>query len=270
MKTTLFSSVLGDVKCDLAFINKFDATTNPTVNDDYNDGYRVGSTWVNVSTGAVFTCVNQTVGAAEWTESSPATPGQLVAPAATTPTGNGSAALVQGGPGGTTSGAGGATNVTGGDATAGNSAGGSVVITGGAKQGTGIAGGIRLESLIIRKQGAPAAKTVSGLLTAADLLTGIITVNQAAGAASAQQLPTGTNIQAALPADFAVDDSFDVSIINTSTVDAEDASVTVNTDVTIVGNPDFPAHNALASAGSSGTLRIRKTADHVFVAYRIG
>ena len=118
-------------------------------------------------------------------------------------------------------------------------------------------------------QGAPAAVTVSGTLTAADLLAGIITINQGAGAASAQQLPTGTDLQAALPADFAVNDSFDVSVINTSVVDAEDATVTTNTDMTLVGSMDFPAHSS-ATIPSSGILRFRKTADHAFSVYRVG
>ena len=32
------------------------ATSNPTVNDDINGGYNVGSVWVNVSADAVFFC----------------------------------------------------------------------------------------------------------------------------------------------------------------------------------------------------------------------
>jgi len=43
------------------------ATTNPTVNDDSDDGYEVGSLWVNTSTGSVYICVDATVGAAVWT-----------------------------------------------------------------------------------------------------------------------------------------------------------------------------------------------------------
>lgn len=183
-------------------------------------------------------------------------------------TGVGGAANVTGAAGGATSGTGGAANVTGGAGTNGNASGGSVVLTGGAKNGTGVNGGIRMESLIVRKQGAPTAKTVSATLTAAELLAGIITVNQAAAGASALQVPTGTAIQNALPTDFGVDDSFDVSVINTSVVDAEDASVTVNTDVTLVGSMDFLAYNA-AGVRSSGIIRFRKTADHVFVGYRI-
>ncbi len=180
----------------------------------------------------------------------------------------GVAAVVGGASGAGVTGKGGAAQVTGGAALSTNDDGGSVVLTGGAKAGSGIAGLVFNKSMVVQKQGTPTAKTVSATLTAAELLAGIITVNQAAGAPSALQFPTGTAIQNALPTAFAADDSFDVYIINTSTVDAEDASVTVNTDVTIVGSPDIVAHSGI-TLNSSATFRFRKTADHVFVAYRI-
>jgi len=43
------------------------ATTDPTVGDDTDDGYAVGSQWINVSSGSVFTCTNAAAGAANWT-----------------------------------------------------------------------------------------------------------------------------------------------------------------------------------------------------------
>jgi len=265
MKTSLFSSVIGDVAINLALINNPTATTDPGVNDDVSAGYTAGSTWVNVTGSRVWTCVSNADGAAVWVQSGQAA-GDVIAPDASTPTGNGSAALVRGGAGGTTSGDGGPSQVTGGAATAGNGNGGSVVLTPGAKNGSGINGGIRNEGLVIRSQGAPTAKTVSATLTAAELLAGIITVAQGAGAPSAQQVPTGTAIQAGLPADFAVGDSFDVSVINLGGA-SEVASITVNTDVTIVGNAALPV--PATGVQSSGMFRFRKTADHVFVAYRI-
>lgn len=42
------------------------ATTDPTATDDITQGYEVGSTWVNVSAGAVFMCKDSTTGAAVW------------------------------------------------------------------------------------------------------------------------------------------------------------------------------------------------------------
>lgn len=120
----------------------------------------------------------------------------------------------------------------------------------------------------IKAQGAATAKTVSATLTAAEVAAGIITINQAAGAASAQQLPTAAAMDTYFP-DFVANDSIDVAIINTSTVDAEDASVTTNTGWTLVGSMDFQAHSALAAQGSSGMLRLRKTATGAWTAYRI-
>lgn len=174
--------------------------------------------------------------------------------------------LTGGASGAGATGNGGDANVTGGAAASTNGSGGSVVLAGGAKAGSGIAGGVRVESILIRQQAAPTAKTVSATLTAAELLAGIITVTQGAGAASNQQVPTGTAIQDALPIDFAVGDSFDVSVINLGAA-SEVAALTVNTDVTIVGNAAIPI--AATGVQSSGLFRFRKTADHVFVAYRI-
>lgn len=120
---------------------------------------------------------------------------------------------------------------------------------------------------VLRDQGAPTATTTSATLTAANLLTGIITVNQGAGAASAQQLPLATAMDTAIP--YAVaGTSFDFSVINISTVAAEDASVTTNTGWTLVGNMDI-ASNAAATDKSAGRFRARKTGAGAWVLYRI-
>lgn len=241
-KATLFaSSNNSDLPVNFAAINKLDATVDPGASNDSSQGYEAGSIWVNVTGGRVWTCKSAAVGAAVWLASGAAA-GSFIAPAGSPAT------------------------VTGGVASATNGDGSSVVLTGGAKNGTGANGAVRVESLLVRAQGAPAAKTVSATLTAAELLSGIITVTQGAGAPSAQQVPTGTAIQDALPADFAIGDSFDVSVINLGGA-SEVASLTVNTDVTIVGNAAIPV--PASGVQSSGMFRFRKTADHVFVAYRI-
>lgn len=129
-----------------------------------------------------------------------------------------------------------------------------------------LSGNAVVNGLLAIGQGAPAAKTTSGLLTAANVLAGIITVTQGAGAPSAQQMPTGTDLQAGLPANFAIGDAFDFSVINLGGA-SEVASITVNTDVTIVGNAAIPI--PATGVQSSGRFRARKTADHVFVIYRI-
>lgn len=115
----------------------------------------------------------------------------------------------------------------------------------------------------------PTAKTVSATLTGAEVIVGMITVNQGGGASSALQLPTGTDLEAAITPALVTGDAFDVSVMNLSTVDAEDASITTNTNMTLVGSMDFQAHSALASGSSSGILRFRKTALNTFTVYRI-
>jgi len=47
-------------------LNNFTATTNPGVSDDNQDGYSVGSWWVNTATGSIFTCTNADSGVAVW------------------------------------------------------------------------------------------------------------------------------------------------------------------------------------------------------------
>lgn len=50
-------------------LNNFTATTDPTVNDDSDDGYTVGSRWVNLTLDESYICVDATVGAAVWINS---------------------------------------------------------------------------------------------------------------------------------------------------------------------------------------------------------
>lgn len=189
------------------------------------------------------------------------------APAATTATGNGGTVLLKGGAGGTTSGNGGVADVFGGDATAGNGNGGDVNLLGGAKNGTGANGVVRAGGVVLVSQGAPAAVTTSGLLTAANLLAGIITVNQGAAGASAQQLPLATALDTALPTSGA-GDAFDFSVINVSTVAAEAATITTNTGWTLVGDIDVAANSAITTK-SAGRFRARKTGAGAWTLYRL-
>lgn len=177
------------------------------------------------------------------------------------------ASLVGGASGAGATGNGGQAKVTGGAAASTNGNGGSVILTGGAKAGTGVAGIIIERSIRMVNQGAPSAKTVSATLTAAEVLAGIITVNQGGGAASAQQLPLATDMDTALP-DAAAGDAFDFSMINISAVAAEDASITTNTGWTLVGNMDV-ASNAAATDKSAGRFRARKTGAGTWSLYRL-
>jgi hypothetical protein len=116
-------------------------------------------------------------------------------------------------------------------------------------------------------QGAQNAQTVSATLTAANLLTGIITVAQGAAGASALQLPLATDLDAALPA-AAANQAFDFSLINISTVAAESASITTNTGWTLVGDMDVAANSA-ATTKSAGRFRARKTGTGAWTLYRL-
>lgn len=50
----------------IAPLNRYDANSAPTINDDAADGYGYGSQWVNISTGDVYILVDPTIGAADW------------------------------------------------------------------------------------------------------------------------------------------------------------------------------------------------------------
>ena len=108
-------------------------------------------------------------------------------------------------------------------------------------------------------QGAPANIADGGSMaaTAANVLTSIITATPTASRDI--QLPTGAALD--LATEFAIDDSFDFSVI---TLAAFALTLTVNTGVTIVG-----AAATGAGAGAAARFRLRKTAANTFVVYRI-
>lgn len=108
-------------------------------------------------------------------------------------------------------------------------------------------------------QGAPAniADGGSMLLTAADILSGIVTATPTTG--RNVQLPTGANMD--LGTEFAIGDSIDWSLI---TLAAFALTITVNTTMTIVG-----AAATAATSGSAARFRTRKTAADTFVTYRL-
>lgn len=120
---------------------------------------------------------------------------------------------------------------------------------------------------IARKMAAPTAKTVTAAITAAELAAGHITTTGATGP-SVHQLPTGTLLLAEFP-DFVADDSFDFFVINTGTGAATDATLTVNTDVTIVGNPTIGSLTDTTIISGSGYFRARYTGGVTWVIYRL-
>jgi hypothetical protein len=63
-----------EVKTDISLNNvenlkvKLDATSAPTVNNDVDEGYAVGSIWCDVTNDKAYVCLDNTDGAAVWTE----------------------------------------------------------------------------------------------------------------------------------------------------------------------------------------------------------
>ena len=104
-------------------------------------------------------------------------------------------------------------------------------------------------------QPAPNAFNVTGTLTTAQLLGGIVTSTTAAAVTAT--VPTGTQLDAA--AGLLVDEAFDVTFIATG---ANALTLTAATGITIVGA-------AAVATATSGTFRFRKTAANTFVAYRV-
>ena len=105
-------------------------------------------------------------------------------------------------------------------------------------------------------QGTPGVLNATGALTAAMILSGIVTSTTAAAVAGT--LPTGAVLDAA--SEFAIGDSFDWSVIVTG---ANAFTVTAAaTGHTIVGT-------AAVATVTSGAWRTRKTAAETFVSYRI-
>ena len=129
------------------------------------------------------------------------------------------------------------------------------------------AAGVLHAGVITAVQSAPAAKTVTAAITAAELAGGLITTTGVT-APSIHQLPTGTLIDAQFPG-MATGDSFDFTIINTGVGATDDATITVNTDVTIVGNPTVGALTDATILSGSGTFRARRSAANAYVVYRI-
>lgn len=118
------------------------------------------------------------------------------------------------------------------------------------------------------RQAAPAAKTTTTTLTAAEIIGGLLTGNQGAAGAASYTLPTVANLEAALPSDWAADDAFEFTLINLSTVAAEDITVVTNTGWTLVGKMTVES-NAAVTDDARGTFRARKTGASAWSLYRV-
>ncbi len=107
----------------------------------------------------------------------------------------------------------------------------------------------------LRGQGDPGVLDATGALTAAMILSGIVT---SAAATVAGTVPTGTVMDAAL--ELGVDESVDWSVIK---VGANAFTVTAATGHTLVGD-------AVVATATTGMFRTRKTAAATYVTYRVG
>jgi hypothetical protein len=115
----------------------------------------------------------------------------------------------------------------------------------------------------------PTAETVAVTLTAAELLTGLVTGTHTAGATAAYTLPTGTLLDAA--GTFLVDEYFDWTLINLSAAAADTITVTAGADHTVVGTMICQSAHSTTGLihGNALRLRTRKTAANTFVSYRL-
>lgn len=112
------------------------------------------------------------------------------------------------------------------------------------------------------------AMTTSATITTAAILGGMISANQAAGGVATYTMPTGTVLAAALPATFAIGNSVDFTIVNVSTVSAEDVTLAGATGTTAKGNLFVPS-NAATSDVAFGTFRAVMTGTNTFDVYRV-
>jgi hypothetical protein len=116
----------------------------------------------------------------------------------------------------------------------------------------------------------PNAETVAVTLTAADILTGLVTGTHTAGATQAYTLPTGTLLDAA--STFLVNEYFDWTVLNLSAAAADTITVTAGADHTVQGTMICQSAHSSTGLIHGNALRLRtvKTAANTFVTYRLG
>lgn len=137
-------------------------------------------------------------------------------------------------------------------------------------QGTGgyqFSAGVRGEPLM-RAQAASADLTGATVtITAANLATGIVTIDSGGTDAGTYTFPTGALIDAAFPS-VAVNTAFDVSFINVGDNAANDVTFGAGAGNTIVGSAVL-MDNATTTNPSSAIFRFRKTGTAAYSIYRI-
>ena len=115
---------------------------------------------------------------------------------------------------------------------------------------------------------APAALTGAAVtITAADLATGVCTMDSGGTDAGAYVFPTGALLDAAFPS-LKVGSTFDCAFINIGDNAANDVVFTAGTGNTLVGN-DTIQDSLTKTSNTSGVFRFRKTGDAAYTIYRI-
>lgn len=128
---------------------------------------------------------------------------------------------------------------------------------------------VMVRALFGKEQAAPTAMTVAATITVAALKAGLITGEHSEGADQDYTLPTGADLDAALTSFVIDNDSFDFTIINLSAALADTITLTASVGITIVGQAIIDSAHTDSEFPSSGTFRVRKTADDTFVCYRL-
>ncbi len=126
------------------------------------------------------------------------------------------------------------------------------------------------ETTIIGFQDDPATTTTSRLLTATELADNCIITATGVSAPTSLQMPTGSDlINHFTDIMGEPNHCFDFFIINTGTGATTDVTLTVNTDVTIVGNPTVGSKTDGTIISGSGHFRARNTTDITWIVYRL-
>ena len=114
----------------------------------------------------------------------------------------------------------------------------------------------------------PAALTgASVTITAANLATGLCTMDSGGTDAGTYVFPTGALIDAAFPS-LKVGSAFDCSFFNIGDNAANDVTFTAGAGNTLVGN-DVIQDALTKTNNTSGVFRFRKTGDAAYTIYRI-
>jgi hypothetical protein len=104
-------------------------------------------------------------------------------------------------------------------------------------------------------------------ITAADLATGVCTMDSGGTDAGTYTFPTGALLDAAFPS-LKVGSTFDCAFINIGDNAANDVTFGAGTGNTLVGNAEIQ-DSITKTSNTSGIFRFRRTGDAAYTIYRI-